>query len=131
MQIQFKELQVTSIKYNSDTFNKSITADKLETTLKFDTQFSDDNDKAFGVNFIISLFNQEFNLKIYAIGHFITTETINEDFKKSSFLTINAPAIAYPYLRAFVSNLILNMGYNPVVLPTVNFLATNDNIDKV
>jgi preprotein translocase subunit SecB len=130
MQIQFKDLQVTSINYKSNTFEKSIT-DKLETTLKFNTQFNDDNDKIFGINFIINLLNQEFNLEINAIGHFVTTETINEDFKKTSFLTINAPAIAYPYLRAFISTLILNMGFSPVMLPTVNFVAMNKEVENI
>ena len=53
---------------------------------------------------------------------FITDEEITEDFKISHFPKINAPAIAYPYLRAFVSNLTLQSGVDPAMLPTINFI---------
>lgn len=129
MQIQFKELQITSINYSSITFDKSIT-DELETSLNFNAQFSDDNDKIFGINFIVKLLNESFQIEINAIGHFVTVKAIDEDFKKSSFLTINAPAIAYPYLRTFISTLILNMGFSPVVLPTVNFVAASRELKE-
>ena len=57
---------------------------------------------------------------------------ITEDFKLSSFPKINAPAIAFPYLRAFVSNLTLQSGLEPVILPSINFvqLANNDSSIK-
>jgi preprotein translocase subunit SecB len=129
MQIQFKELQVTSIQYKSDTFDKLIT-DELKTTLNLKTGFSDDNNKIFSIIFTLKLINEEFQLEIEAIAHFGTIESINEDFKNSPFLKINAPAIAYPYLRAFISTLILNMGFSPVVLPTVNFVAMNKQTEK-
>ena len=34
----------------------------------------------------------------------------------------NAPAIAFPYVRVFISNITLNAGYNPIVLPSFNFI---------
>ncbi|MBZ7675074.1 preprotein translocase subunit SecB, partial [Klebsiella grimontii] len=34
----------------------------------------------------------------------------------------NAPAIAYPYVRAFVATLLLNAGLESVSLPAVNFV---------
>ena len=62
----------------------------------------------------------------------IVDEKITEDFKLSSFSKINAPAIAFPYLRAFVSNLTLQSGLEPVILPSINFvqLANNDSSIK-
>lgn len=43
------------------------------------------------------------------------------------FLNINAPAIAYPYLRAFVSNVLLVSNLDPAVLPTINFQKLHDD----
>lgn len=49
-------------------------------------------------------------------------EDISEEFKLSNFPKINAPAIAFPYLRAFVSNLTLQSGFEPIILPSINFV---------
>ena len=35
---------------------------------------------------------------------------------------INAPAIAFPYLRSFLSILTMQAGYPPVMIPSVNFV---------
>jgi len=40
-----------------------------------------------------------------------------------NFVNINAPAIAFPYLRAFVSNLTVQAGMAPIILPPVNFTS--------
>ncbi|WP_222708016.1 protein-export chaperone SecB [Algibacter pacificus] len=47
---------------------------------------------------------------------------ISEEFKLSDFPKINAPAIAFPYLRAYISNLTLQSGFEPVMLPSINFV---------
>lgn len=54
---------------------------------------------------------------------FETDEEINDDFKSSQFILVNSPAIAYPYLRAYVSALLTLSGYDNVILPTMNFQA--------
>ena len=66
--------------------------------------------------------DKKFNLDIKAMFDFLTDEEISEEFKQSHFPRINAPAIAYPYLRAYVSNLTLQSGVNPAMLPTINFV---------
>lgn len=48
---------------------------------------------------------------------------VTEDTLRLPFIQINAPAIAYPYLRAFVSTLCVNAGYDSVFLSTINFQA--------
>ena len=52
---------------------------------------------------------------------FETEQELTEDEKTSKFVLINSPAIAYPYLRAYISNVCLLSGYSPVILPTLNF----------
>ena len=52
---------------------------------------------------------------------FGTSEPIDEDFKESDFVKINSPAIAFPYLRSFISTLTLNAGLPPLILPAYNF----------
>ena len=42
------------------------------------------------------------------------------DSEKDSFFNINAPAILFPYVRAYISTLTSLSGINPIMLPTIN-----------
>jgi preprotein translocase subunit SecB len=42
-------------------------------------------------------------------------------FLSSPFVNLNAPAIAYPYLRSFITTVTATGGYNPIILPAINF----------
>lgn len=66
--------------------------------------------------------NQSYISKVVFLCVFDVDELIKADFLKESFALINAPAIGYPYFRAFYSNLLLSSGYNPFILPTINFV---------
>lgn len=90
--------------------------------LKFKNFFNDKYKKSFKIAFYLKLEGEDFNLDIDAIFNFTADKEITEEFKKSNFPRINAPAIAYPYLRAYVSNLTLQSGVNPAMLPTINFV---------
>ena len=49
-------------------------------------------------------------------------ENVTNDFRDSDFVKINAPAIAFPYLRSYISNLTLQSGFSPIILPSINFV---------
>lgn len=123
MQIKFEHIQFTEIEYKVKTFEKNVTH-QLETTLSIGSRFSEDSPYGFAIVFNFALQNKskEFKLKIKAIAHFSTIETIDEAFKQSPFIDINAPAIAFPYVRTFISNLTLNSGFDAIVLPAFNFV---------
>lgn len=122
MQIKFNDIQFTELDYKVETFDKDITHE-LETSLSIVSMFSDDK-KSFAIAFNITLQSksQKFKLKLKSIAHFSTQNDIDDDFKNSLFVDANAPAIAFPYVRTFISNLTLNSGYDPIVLPSFNFL---------
>lgn len=63
-----------------------------------------------------------FNLFILAVGTFELKADMDEKVKKS-FVNINAPAIMFPYIRAFISTLTINLGNvtGPVTIPTQFF----------
>jgi len=63
----------------------------------------------------------EFNLSIEYATKFLADDDIDEEFKESHFVKVNAPAIAYPFLRAYIGNFTLNSGFSPIILPTINF----------
>lgn len=83
----------------------------------------------FYVTFDLTLKTEEDKIvNVVYQSEFTTDIHIDEQFRKSDFPYVNAPAIAYPFLRAFVSNLTLNSGYSPVMLPSVNFVAMKDRV---
>lgn len=53
---------------------------------------------------------------------FESDSELDDKFLNGHFTQVNAPAIAFPYLRSFVTNLLVSAGYPAVYLPTVNFV---------
>ncbi|KAA8733905.1 hypothetical protein F4V57_07600 [Acinetobacter qingfengensis] len=69
-------------------------------------------------------------LKVDFIARFSSKNPITQEFKDSNFPKVNAPAIAYPFIRAFVNNFFINSGYDPVLLPTYNFTKSVQEVAK-
>lgn len=78
--------------------------------------------KGFVIAFKIAINDKEFSLKLEMIFNFRTDEELDENYLESDFFKINAPAIAFPYVRSYISNLTLQSGFNPIILPSVNFV---------
>jgi preprotein translocase subunit SecB len=47
---------------------------------------------------------------------------IDDSFLSSDFARISAPAIGFPYVRAFISTISMQAGMFPVILPSINFV---------
>lgn len=125
MNIKLKHIQFTEVQYKVDTFDPNITTDGLASSLDMNVYFSPEEEflNYFNVRFNLIIKKEgEIELSIKADAHFETDKNISKSDQSSPLLKINAPAIAFPYLRAFVSNLTMNSGYNPIILPTFNFV---------
>jgi len=118
MQIQFIDWGIVEMNYSL--LKNKERREKNAFGLRFKKVFSNKN--SFKIIFYLTVEDKKFNLDIEAVFNFITDEEITEEFKQSHFPKINAPAIGYPYLRAFVSNLTLQSGVAPAILPTINFI---------
>lgn len=110
------------VEMNYSLLNKRSQRKENSLGLRFRKLFSNKNKFSFKIVFNLVIEDKNFDLNIEAVFNFITDEQITEEFKHSHFPKINAPAIAYPYLRAYVSNLTLQSGVTPVMLPTINFV---------
>lgn len=83
----------------------------------------DSNKREFYIVFeVLITDSQSYKIEIEYVSVFSTEEDVNEEFMTSPFVKINAPAIGYPFLRSFISLLTVNAGYNPAILPTINFV---------
>ena len=63
--------------------------------------------------------NNALSIAVKAEGFFEFDEGLDEDMK-DGFFNANAPAILFPYIRAYISTLSTLSGIKPIVLPTLN-----------
>ncbi len=84
--------------------------------------FPENENKKFIIVFDVSLNGKAFDLTFQVAFVFTTEKEITEEFKFSDFPKINAPAIAFPFIRSYISNFTLQSGFEPVILPSINFI---------
>ena len=70
-------------------------------------------------NMTVGIYNDDrtINIHVSAEGFFKFTESVSN---VSTFTNVNAPAILFPYVRAYVSALTALSGIEPITLPTLN-----------
>lgn len=82
--------------------------------------FPKEEEKAFNILMEINLTCKDFfTLQVMAIGIFEFSNKVEEEDQKRAFINTNAPAIMFPYVRAFISTLTAAMGRStaPIILP--------------
>lgn len=135
IQPQLKLVAFKASKVSLETYQNS---SAKEVAQKFDLKLSDilvaDNPNWFVKVFHIDLITTAPNLEVasYSVEYhtvFESTLPIDDNFLKSDFARISAPAIGFPYVRAFISNLSLQAGLQLVILPSINFIQL-DNLEK-
>ncbi len=55
---------------------------------------------------------------------------VNAEFLQSSFAKISAPAIGFPYVRAYVSTISIQSGIPAIILPSINFVQLVEQQEK-
>ncbi len=135
--LKFIDLQIVSFNLTNKKIGDKTITNELNLQIQFNPSnlFKDDlkleND--FALDFLIDLsdVNNNFVIKMQVFAFFSTNFPCDENFLQSDFAKHNAPAIAFPYIRAFISNFTLNSGYNPIILPAFNFQKQNkDNSNQ-
>lgn len=119
MKISLKECKVQEMTF-SIVNNDDREEDSFD--LKTSQTFSEEEKRKFNLFFEINVKDRDFDFDIKMLFIFELDVDITEEFKVSDFPKINAPAIAFPYLRAFISNVTLQSGFNPIMLPSINFV---------
>lgn len=59
------------------------------------------------------------HIEVDIVGIFKFEKDIPEEMKEN-FFKCNAPALLFPYVRAYISSLTSLSGINPIILPTIN-----------
>lgn len=90
------------------------------------------NSFAIAFKAIILCPSESVQCSVIFLAQFKTSEDFEDDYLKSKFALINAPAIGYPFLRAFIANTLVNAGYETIMLPTINFVKLYETkIEKI
>lgn len=115
---RFLDFRVVKSIYTSDTAKEN-TSSKLDVSFKFPTELKqqDGSKLFFPMDVLIENEDKSLRIQIGIIGLFESDVDLT---KEKNFIEINAPAILFPYIRAYVSALTGLSGLSPVVLPTYN-----------
>jgi len=73
--------------------------------------------------------NKVFNINIKAIANY-HFENKDELDNLNDLFYINAPALLFPYIRAYISTLTNLSGFDPINLPTLNMTSLGENLKK-
>lgn len=103
-----------------DATDEEIKSDAVD--LRFAPSFQDGSKTEFAILFDLRLTFEGKFLAAEYLTIFETSEEFSDDFPTSNFVKMNAPAIAFPFIRSYVAHITLIAGYSPVVLPSVNFV---------
>lgn len=91
----------------------------------FKPVYSPNDKRDFSILFTLNIDQfKEYKLSLAYIAWFKASKEIDQTLIKSGFTVINAPAIAFPYLRSFVTGFVVSAGYKPIFLPSINFTQT-------
>ena len=117
-QFRFLNFKVVKSIYQIDT-KKFKQGGKLDVNFKFPTEldFAQKNLISFPMEVLIENEDKSLRIQVGIIGIFESDVDLT---KEKSFVEISAPAIIFPYIRAYVSNLTSMSGIQPILLPTYN-----------
>ncbi|QEC41563.1 protein-export chaperone SecB [Pseudobacter ginsenosidimutans] len=122
--LKFVGVHIINVQFKA---SQEITKEKsLNINIEPTVFYPEDNTNAFSILMTVSISHkEELSLTVHSVGNFLVeTEgsTSDQDFRKS-LVNANAPAIMFPYLRAFISTFTSNLGgiVSPIILPTQFF----------
>lgn len=123
-QLHFKNFVVPKFQFEK----KEI---EIESTFELNPQaIISRSKKQFHVNIEIELFDKENQLffKMISVGIFHYDTTNEKDLL--DFMSINGPAIIFPYIRSFISSFTALSGFDTVTLPTLNLSGFKEDMIK-
>jgi preprotein translocase subunit SecB len=126
-ELQFKKFEIVKVLFDrTDQMSNDFKINITKTT-----RVSQENRNNFISEILVDIRENKTNtsLQVLGLGYFEMIGEVQSNVYEN-FTEISAPSIIYPYIRAFISNLMLQSGMLPVVLPPVNFAAVLEKQKK-
>jgi preprotein translocase subunit SecB len=117
MQIEFSGIIIESL-----VITRSIDGSPDDVELKVSSGFDANQPTNFGIRFEINLIQDGWSYAVVAQSHFVANEALTEQSGEDKIIKIQAPTIAYPYVRSALSGISALSGHPVINLPVVNFL---------
>jgi len=121
--------EVRAVKVDFDATQADLTNwEEKDVDLKYYNSFTKEQVHYFTVVFLIKISIGSVKISAEYEGVFKSKfSTKDEKFVDSTLLKISAPAMVFPYVRAFITTLSTNCGLPPIIIPTINFVASASN----
>jgi len=88
----------------------------------------DKEQKLFTLTMLVAVSDKERNLDLsLRIRGFFNYEATDMN-ELRTFIGISAPALLFPYIRAYVSNITALSGMQPIIMPTLNMVAVGEEL---
>lgn len=120
--LKFLGVNIVNVQYN---LTKALQGgEQVDINIDPKVFFPEDNPKMFTIIMAVVVKKDNyFHLQVHGMGDFLIEDSeSNEDVRKI-LVNANAPAIMFPYMRAFISTFTTNLGraIAPTILPTQFF----------
>ncbi len=106
--------------------------DRPELSIKFSPKgIINKKDNIFQLHLDIEIDDKggSIEIKVNSFANFFFEENIGEE-TLDNFFYINASALIFPYIRAYISTLTTLSGMNPITLPTMNLTSLGEDLKK-
>lgn len=121
------------VKYLIDQCSVNFTGKELSNEMEFAINpegIFNEAEKKFELILNLVVNDKEHNLDLSMRIHGYFTYDGNNMDEIRSFIGINSPAILFPYIRAYVSNITALGGMPPVIMPTLNLKRVGEQLVK-
>lgn len=125
--ISFEGYKVIKIDYKINQ-DFSETTEPVSNDVDFNIKFAVNSEESKAVVELAAIVNNNYQqnnkplyLNVVIIGIYSFQSSLEDD-KLKTLLETNAVAILFPYLRAIISQITVNCGIPPILLPTLNIV---------
>jgi len=124
--IRLSNFYVTQLEFRIDGAERTKVEnqDELNIELTHTVGLPQEQQQSFIVLFDLKLTDAKassLSLALKAVAEFTTNQPVDEGFGTSPLVQINAPAIAFPFLRSYVHTVTMHSGAPGIILPAMNF----------
>ncbi|MFD1258704.1 protein-export chaperone SecB [Mucilaginibacter terrae] len=128
--LTYQGFEVIKILHDRGDLDISDKGGDFRVNVKYLCNVNNDSHNDFLIVFIVTIthtVSATFNFQVEAFGKF----NINGEPESTVYYNlteISAPSIVYPYLRAFISNVAIQSGLEPIFIPALNFAQRREDI---
>ena len=119
--------------YLIDLCSISLTGNPVSDEMEFGIDPKGEFDKEqsqFTLTMLVTISDKERNLNLSLRMHGFFNYEASDMQELRTFIGVSAPALLFPYIRAYVSNITALSGMQPIIMPTLNMVAVGEELAR-